>query len=85
MLEASDKPTGIISGALGQQWYDVTVQGMEAHAGPTPMELRRDAMLAAARMVDAINRIALDEAPHGRGTVGYVQVHPNSRNVIPGR
>ena len=58
---------------------------MEAHAGPTPMELRHDAMLAAARMIDAVNRIALDEAPHGRGTVGYVQVHPNSRNVIPGQ
>ena len=85
VLEAYDKPIGIVSGALGQQWYDVTVQGMEAHAGPTPMELRRDAMLAAVRMVDAINRIALDEAPHGRGTVGYVQVHPNSRNVIPGQ
>ena len=36
-------------------------------------------------MIDAVNRIALDEAPHGRGTVGYVQVHPNSRNVIPGQ
>lgn len=85
VLEAYDKPIGIVSGALGQQWYDVTVTGMDAHAGPTPMELRRDALLAAARMVDAVNRIALDEAPHGRGTVGHVQVLPNSRNVIPGQ
>ena len=36
-------------------------------------------------MVDAVHRIALAEAPHGRGTVGHVQVHPNSRNVIPGQ
>lgn len=85
VLEAYDKPIGIVSGALGQQWYDVTVTGMDAHAGPTPMELRRDAMLAAARMVDAVNHIALDEAPHGRGTVGQLQVLPNSRNVIAGQ
>ena len=85
VLEAYDKPVGIVSGALGQQWYDITVTGMDAHAGPTPMELRHDAMLVAARMVEAVNRIALDEAPHGRGTVGHMQVLPNSRNVIPGQ
>ncbi|WP_042885153.1 Zn-dependent hydrolase [Cupriavidus necator] len=85
VLEAAGLPIGVVSGALGQQWYDVTVTGMDAHAGPTPLALRHDAMLAAARMVDAVNRIAHDEAPHGRGTVGYLQVSPNSRNVIPGR
>ncbi|HSV54501.1 MAG TPA: Zn-dependent hydrolase [Burkholderiaceae bacterium] len=85
VLEARGLPIGVVAGALGQQWYDVTVTGMDAHAGPTPMELRQDAMLAAARMVQAVNCIALEEAPHGRGTVGFVQVLPNSRNVIPGR
>ncbi|KQP14403.1 Zn-dependent hydrolase [Pseudorhodoferax sp. Leaf267] len=85
VLEAAGLPIGVVSGALGQRWFDVTVTGMDAHAGPTPMPLRRDAMLGAARMVEAVNRIALDEAPHGRGTVGFLQVVPNSRNVIPGR
>ena len=85
LLEAHGLPIGVVSGALGQQWYDVTVTGMDAHAGPTPMELRQDAMLAAARMVDVVNQIALGEAPHGRGTVGFLQIQPNSRNVIPGR
>ncbi|TGP39677.1 Zn-dependent hydrolase [bacterium M00.F.Ca.ET.228.01.1.1] len=85
VLEAHDKTIGIVQGALGQRWYDVTVQGMEAHAGPTPMALRRDALLVAADLIHAVNRIALDHAPHGRGTVGCVDVHPNSRNVIPGR
>ncbi|WP_027213910.1 Zn-dependent hydrolase [Burkholderia sp. WSM2232] len=85
VLEAHDKTIGIVQGALGQRWYDVTVQGMEAHAGPTPMALRRDALLVAADLIHAVNRIALDYAPHGRGTVGWVDVHPNSRNVIPGR
>ncbi|MFM0308853.1 Zn-dependent hydrolase [Paraburkholderia sp. RL17-383-BIF-A] len=85
VLEAHDKTIGVVQGALGQRWYDVTVQGMEAHAGPTPMELRRDALLVAADLIHAVNRIALDHAPHGRGTVGWLDVHPNSRNVIPGR
>jgi N-carbamoyl-L-amino-acid hydrolase len=49
------------------------------------MELRRDALLVAADLIRDVNRIALDHAPHGRGTVGWVDVHPNSRNVIPGR
>ncbi|MGC3985370.1 MAG: Zn-dependent hydrolase [Pseudorhodoferax sp.] len=84
VLEDAGLPIGVVSGALGQRWFDVTVTGMDAHAGPTPMPLRRDAMLGAARMVEAVNRIALAEAPHGRGTVGHMQVLPNSRNVIPG-
>jgi N-carbamoyl-L-amino-acid hydrolase len=85
VLEAHDKTIGVVQGALGQRWYDVTVHGMEAHAGPTPMALRRDALLVAADLIHAVNRIALDHAPHGRGTVGWLDVHPNSRNVIPGR
>ena len=85
VLEAHDTTIGVVQGALGQRWYDVTVHGMEAHAGPTPMELRRDALLVAADLIHAVNRIALDHAPHGRGTVGWFDVHPNSRNVIPGR
>lgn len=84
ILEARDDVIGSVTGALGQRWYDVTVTGMEAHAGPTPMELRRDALLAAAGLIQVVNRIALDHAPHGRGTVGWVDNYPNSRNVIPG-
>ncbi|MDN7909050.1 Zn-dependent hydrolase [Burkholderia cepacia] len=85
VLEAHDTTIGVVEGALGQRWYDVTVHGMEAHAGPTPMALRRDALLVAADLVRAVNAIALAHPPHGRGTVGWVDVHPNSRNVIPGR
>ncbi len=85
LLEASDRVIGVVQGALGQRWYDVVVHGMEAHAGPTPMELRRDALLAASRLVIEINRIALDHAPHARGTVGALAVFPDSRNVIPGK
>ncbi|MFM1885733.1 MAG: hypothetical protein RL026_890 [Pseudomonadota bacterium] len=85
VLEDADITIGVVSGALGQRWFDVTVHGMEAHAGPTPMGLRRDALLPAAALMQRVNAIAMAEQPHGRGTVGQVRVHPNSRNVIPGR
>lgn len=85
VLEDAGVTIGVVSGALGQRWYDVTVQGMEAHAGPTPMALRRDALLPAAALVQQVQAIAMAEQPHARGTVGQVRVHPNSRNVIPGQ
>lgn len=85
VLEANDCVIGVVQGALGQRWYDVVIQGMEAHAGPTPMALRRDALLAASELVIEVNRMALDRAPHARGTVGALEVFPNSRNVIPGK
>jgi N-carbamoyl-L-amino-acid hydrolase len=85
VLEDRGDVIGVVTGALGQRWYDVLLTGMEAHAGPTPMELRRDALQAALPLMQAVDRIARSEAPHARGTVGWVQVHPNSRNTIPGR
>jgi N-carbamoyl-L-amino-acid hydrolase len=84
VLEDARTTIGVVTGALGQRWYDVTATGMNAHAGPTPMRLRKDALLAAARLVGEVNRIALEFAPDGRGTVGFMQVAPNSRNVVPG-
>ncbi len=85
VLEDAKLPIGVVTGALGQRWFDVVVTGMEAHAGPTPMNLRKDALLAASMLVQEVNRIALSESPHGRGTVGSLRVAPNSRNVIPGQ
>jgi N-carbamoyl-L-amino-acid hydrolase len=85
VLEASGCTIGVVTGALGQRWYDLVVTGQEAHAGPTPMDLRRDALQAATRLMQQVDAIARAEAPHARGTVGYVDVFPNSRNTIPGR
>lgn len=85
VLEASGDTIGVVTGALGQRWYDVAVTGMEAHAGPTPMQQRQDALLPATRLMQEVNAIALAQQPHARGTVGWVEVFPNSRNVIPGR
>ena len=85
VLENANCPIGVVTGALGQRWFDVTINGMEAHAGPTPMNLRKDALLAASVLVQQVNEIALAEQPHGRGTVGFINVFPNSRNAIPGQ
>ena len=85
ILEREDKTIGVVTGALGQRWYDCVWTGQDAHAGPTPMEARKDALLGAARLVDAVNALALRHAPDGRATVGCLQVSPNSRNVVPGR
>ncbi len=85
VLEAEDKVIGAVTGSLGVRWYDVTVTGMEMHAGPTPMSVRKDALLAATELVQAVIRIANANPPHGRGTVGVLTVHPASRNVVPGR
>jgi len=84
ILEDTKKVLGVVTGALGLRWYDVVVTGQDAHAGPTPMRLRHDAMVAAAKMVIEVNALAYRYQPDGRGTVGFMRVMPNSRNVIPG-
>ena len=84
VLEDADVTIGVVQGVLGIRWFDCTVTGMEAHAGPTPMALRRDAMQGAAKIMQEVVAAAHRYGPHGRGTVGMVQVFPNSRNVIPG-
>lgn len=85
VLEDHDVVIGVVPGVLGIRWYDCVVTGMEAHAGPTPMALRKDALQVAAGLMQEVVAIAHRHAPHGRGTVGMVEVHPNSRNVIPGQ
>ncbi|MDZ4812373.1 MAG: Zn-dependent hydrolase [Pseudomonadota bacterium] len=85
ILEAEGKTIGVVHAAQGQRWYEVVYTGQESHAGPTPMPRRRDALLGAARVIDLVNRIGLEHAPYACATVGMIQNHPNSRNVIPGR
>jgi len=84
ILEHEEKTIGVVMGAQGQRWYEVTVTGQEAHAGPTPMARRKDALVAASKMVTEINRIGLDNQPFACATVGLIQSSPNSRNTIPG-
>ncbi|MFZ1428741.1 MAG: Zn-dependent hydrolase [Geminicoccaceae bacterium] len=84
ILEAEDRVIGVVQGVQGMRWYEVTVTGQDAHTGATPMHLRKNALLGAARMIERIHQIALDHAPAAVGTVGLVEVRPNSRNVVPG-
>jgi beta-ureidopropionase / N-carbamoyl-L-amino-acid hydrolase len=84
VLEDHGKTIGVVTGVLGIRWYDCVVTGMEAHAGPTPMALRKDALQVATKLMQEVVACAHRHPPHGRGTVGMVQVFPNSRNVIPG-
>jgi N-carbamoyl-L-amino-acid hydrolase len=84
ILEAEGLDIGVVTHGQGQRWYEVTLTGFESHAGSTPMPRRRDALLGAARLVEAVNAIALSHAPYGVGTVGVINAYPGSRNVIPG-
>ncbi|MEM7173371.1 MAG: Zn-dependent hydrolase [Pseudomonadota bacterium] len=85
ILENEEKPIGVVTDAQGQRWYEVNITGVESHAGPTPMPLRKDALLGAAKIVQLVNKVGLDNAPNACATCGMLNVHPNSRNVIPGK
>ncbi|PMY44221.1 MULTISPECIES: Zn-dependent hydrolase [Pseudomonas] len=85
VLEDRQTTIGVVMGCLGQKWFDLTLTGVEAHAGPTPMHLRKDALVGAAQVISAVNRIAHEQQPHACGTVGCLSLHPGSRNVIPGQ
>ena len=84
ILEAEDKTIGVVTGVQGVRWYEASITGRESHAGTTPMPRRADAMVACARLALEVQRIALAHAPTAVGTVGRVEVEPNSPNVIPG-
>ena len=76
---------GIVEGFVGIRWWDVTVTGSANHAGTTPMNARRDALLAAARLVIAVNRAATSLPGRQVATVGRISAEPGAPNVIPGR
>jgi N-carbamoyl-L-amino-acid hydrolase len=84
ILEAEDRMIGIVQGVQGMRWYEITVSGQDSHSGTTPMNLRKDALIGAARMVERVGAIARDHAPFAVGTVGMIENKPNSRNVVPG-
>ena len=83
ILEAESKMIGIVTGVQGMRWYEVTVTGQESHTGATPMLLRKNALLAAARMIEAIDQVGMAHLP-GVASVGLIENKPNSRNVVPG-
>jgi N-carbamoyl-L-amino-acid hydrolase len=84
ILEAEKKTIGIVQGAQGQRWFEIVLTGQEAHAGPTPMKVRKDALVGAAHIVTAVNKIGHANQPYACATVGMLNNKPNSRNTIPG-
>ncbi|MBK5011564.1 Zn-dependent hydrolase [Pseudomonas sp. S60] len=85
ILEDNAKAIGVVSGGQAIRWLDITVEGMAAHAGTTPMPLRKDALYGAARMIQAVEQLAADFAPQGLTTVGELTIAKASRNTIPGQ
>jgi beta-ureidopropionase / N-carbamoyl-L-amino-acid hydrolase len=84
ILEAEGFDIGAVTGVQGMRWFEVTITGQEAHTGATPMHLRRNALLGAARLVEKVEEIARAHAPQAVATVGSMRVKPNSPNVVPG-
>jgi N-carbamoyl-L-amino-acid hydrolase len=85
ILDAAGIDIGIVEGIVGICEWDVTVTGTPNHAGTTPMNQRHDALLAAARFVEMVNRVVVSEPGAQVGTVGRIQTWPGAPNVIPGR
>src|SRR5437868_3465130 len=84
-LERDRVDIGIVEGIVGIKQWEVTVTGFANHAGTTPMDQRHDALLAAARFVEAVNRIVTSVPGRQVGTVGRIQAYPGAPNVIPGQ
>jgi N-carbamoyl-L-amino-acid hydrolase len=84
ILETEAQDIGIVTGVQGMRWYEAKVTGQDAHTGATPMHLRKNALVGAARLVDKVDAIARAHPPLAVGTVGSLEVKPNSPNVVPG-
>jgi len=85
VLDQENVPVGVVDTVTGITWLEVTVNGASNHAGTTPIELRRDAGLAAARMIASLREIALEVGGEQRATCGMIAFEPNAINVIPSK
>jgi beta-ureidopropionase / N-carbamoyl-L-amino-acid hydrolase len=83
ILEAEAKEIGVVTGVQGMRWFEATIVGQESHTGTTPMDRRKNALLGAARLIERVDAVARAK-PRAVGTVGLMEVKPNSRNVVPG-
>ena len=85
ILEDEGIDIGVVTHGQGLYWLEVTLTGKESHTGSTPMYKRRNAGLGMARVIELVHEVAMDYQPNAVGTIGQIDVHPNSRNIIPGR
>jgi N-carbamoyl-L-amino-acid hydrolase len=85
ILDESDIDIGVVEGIVGIRWWDVTIEGFANHAGTTPMNRRRDALLSASEFALAVNRVATSMPGRQVATVGRIRAEPGAPNVIPGK
>ena len=85
ILEAEGKDIGVVTHCQGLWWLEFTLTGREAHTGSTPMNLRVNAGLAMARILEMVQTVAMENQPGAVGGVGQMVFSPNSRNVLPGK
>ena len=83
-LDRDGRPVGVVEGVTGIEWIAVRIAGRTGHAGTTPPDARLDALLAAARLVAAVDAIAGSRPPDARGTVCVIRAHPNAGSVVVG-
>ncbi|MEO5805853.1 Zn-dependent hydrolase [Devosia sp.] len=84
ILEAENKQIGVVTHGQGLWWLEFTLTGKEAHTGSTPMNMRVNAGLAMARILEMVQTVAMEHQPGAVGGVGQMKFSPNSRNVLPG-
>jgi N-carbamoyl-L-amino-acid hydrolase len=84
VLDEGDIDIGVVEGIVGIRWWDMTIHGVANHAGTTPMNRRRDALMSAAEVVLAVNRVATRMPGRQVATVGRIRAEPGAPNVIPG-
>jgi beta-ureidopropionase / N-carbamoyl-L-amino-acid hydrolase len=83
VLEAEALPIGVVTGILGLKWMNITLSGVQQHAGPSPMRSRRDAMVTAGRIIAGLRDLALEYPDPAVATVGRIKATPGIINQIP--
>jgi len=85
ILEAEELQIGVLTGVQGARWYDLVIEGEPVHAGPTPMEVRKDPFMASIPILEGCYALAKEFGPWGRATFGDISAEPGSRNTVPER
>ena len=85
ILEAENKPIGVVTHGQGLRWIECTISGKESHTGSTPMPMRRNAGRGLAGITELVHAIAMQHQPHAVGAIGHIDIYPNSRNIIIGK
>jgi N-carbamoyl-L-amino-acid hydrolase len=85
ILDKENLQIGVVEGIVGIIHWEVTIEGFANHAGTTPMDMRKDALLAASRLVVAVNEVVTGVEGRQVGTIGKIDAMPGAYNVIPGK